>query len=946
MGGVQASSAALLERGPELTQLEEAVAATAAGQPRIVLIEGPAGIGKTALLRAARKLAEAADLRVLTARGGELERELSLGIARQLFEPLLVRASQAERAELLAQPAEGVARLFGLEGTGPDLPADEYGSQNALYWLVARLAERSPMLIAIDDLHWSDPMSLRWLAYLARRLEDLPILLALARRIDEPGTDEVLLAGIAAESAVAAIRPGPLSLDAVHELAREMFEARPQEGFVRACHAAAGGSPLFTRQLLDAARADGLRPLDVDAEAVADLAPKRVSQLVLDRLRRLSPDAIRVAEQVALLGTHAEVRHVRALSALTERQVLQAGDELAAAGLLQAGQPLEFIHPVVRSSVYESFAAGRRAGDHGRAARLLGDDGAAPARVAMHLLKAPPAGDAWAVEILRAAASAEIRPETRATYLRRAIAEPVPASIRAEVLVELGRAESLTYDARALEHLKEALRLSEDPDSRATAAGQLASCFIDHDRPDEAEPVLRAAIAGLSGTEPGPGVPEREPLIALHVCLLQLDHRASSMTAERLSEAIAMAGEGRSPAELDLLGFAAYAASAAGATSSEMVALAHRALRAADLSTVDGFWLIHCPVWALEFADRLDEADRWLLRILDTAQRRDGPGQFLLTASSRAAVSCRRGALADAEQDARAVLELAEAHGGDYGISISAAALVMALTEQGRLAEADNVLTDVRAGHGGKCDVAVYAHSRGWLRVAQGRAAEAVDDFQEAGRLMREAGHDFPGFWPWRVGAATAQLALGRRAVAAGLAREQLEIVRPFAAAGPTGIALRTLGLAERGAAALELLAAASEELGRSPALLERAKAHLEFGAALRRAGQRADSREPLRKALDLADRCGAVPVAERAREELIAAGGRPRRTRIDGVEALTACELRVARRAACGRTNRQIAQELFVTMKAVEKHLASAYRKLNIQGRSELTGALGAAAN
>jgi hypothetical protein len=189
------------------------------------------------------------------------------------------------------------------------------------------------------------------------------------------------------------------------------------------------------------------------------------------------------------------------------------------------------------------------------------------------------------------------------------------------------------------------------------------------------------AIAGLPAAA---GPPERESLIALHVCLLQLDHRACSITAERLSEAIAMAGQGRSPAELDLLGFAAYAAPTAGATSAEVVALADRALRAADLSTVDGFRLIHCPVWALEFADRLDEADRWLLRILDGAQRWDGPGQFLLTASSRAQVSCRRGALADAEQDARAVLELAEAHGGDFGISISAAALVMALTEQGR----------------------------------------------------------------------------------------------------------------------------------------------------------------------------------------------------------------------------------------------------------------------
>jgi DNA-binding CsgD family transcriptional regulator len=216
-------------------------------------------------------------------------------------------------------------------------------------------------------------------------------------------------------------------------------------------------------------------------------------------------------------------------------------------------------------------------------------------------------------------------------------------------------------------------------------------------------------------------------------------------------------------------------------------------------------------------------------------------------------------------------------------------------------------------------------------------------DFQEAGCLMRQSGHDFPGFWSWRVGAATAQLALGRRALAAELAREQLQIVRPYGAAGPTGIALRTLGLAERGAAGLDLLATACAELDRSPALLDRAKAYLEFGAALRRAGKRADSREPLRKALDLADRCGAVPVSDRSREELVAAGGRPRRTRITGVEALTASELRVARRVARGRTNREVAQDLFVTIKAVEKHLASAYRKLGIERRGELAGALGA---
>jgi hypothetical protein len=257
VSGVDVNSATLLERAPELARLAEAVAATAAGQPRVVLVEGPAGIGKTALLRSARELAGAAGLRVLTARGGELERELSLGIVRQLFEPLLMRASQPERARLLAGPAAGVARLLGLDATGPGFPADEFGSQNALYWLAARLAERSPVLIVADDLHWSDASSLRWLGYLVRRLEDLPILLALARRTDEPGTSAGLLAGIAAESLVDLLRPEPLSLGAVGALARDRFDAGPGERFVRACHDVAGGNPLFTLQLLEAARAAG-----------------------------------------------------------------------------------------------------------------------------------------------------------------------------------------------------------------------------------------------------------------------------------------------------------------------------------------------------------------------------------------------------------------------------------------------------------------------------------------------------------------------------------------------------------------------------------------------------------------------------------------------------------------------------------------------------------------
>jgi len=879
-------------------------------------------------------------LRVLAARGGELERGLELGVARQLFEPLLLRLSGFERAELFAGYGGAAAHLFGFGSSEPGPGPDEYASLNALYRLCMRLADHSPVMVVIDDLQWCDAASLRWLVYLARRLEDQPVLLMLAWRSDLAGPSGDVLARIAGEPAARRIRPHPLSTEAVGELVRAVFGVRPQDRFVRACLAAAGGNPLFTVQLLEAARDEGLRPIDRDAGALADLAPEGVSELVLSRLRRLSPAAVTVAAQVAVLGSRAEVRHIAALSVLGTDQVLEAGDELAAAGLLQEEQPLEFVHPVIGSAVYQSVPAGRRAAAHRRAAKLLADEGTAPSRVAMHLLKTPPAGDPWAAGILRAAAAVEVRPPARVGYLRRALAED-PGESQAEVLLALGEAEALVYDAQAIEHLRESLHRCQDPGQRAIAAGRLAICLVEHDRTAEVDPMLRAAMTGLPVAHPGSAVARREPLLTFQVALLESGLHAARLSIQQLHEAVALAGKGESPAERELLGMAAYAAPAAGATASDVAELARRALREADLSTVDGLRLIVCPVWALEAADHLDEADRWLLRIQETAQRAGWPSQFILAASSRAEACCRRGALADAEQDARAALDLADAQSSGHGSLIASAALVIALTEQGRLADADGVVAGAAGCRGPKCDRSVYVLGRGWLRLATGRADDAITEFREAGRLTAAAGHDFPGFWPWRVGAVAALLALGRREEAAALAHEHLELTQPFGAAGPTGIALRTLGLAKRGTAQLELLAAACDELDRSPALLERAKAQLEYGAALRRASRRADSRQPLRIALDLATRCGSAPVARRAREELGAAGGRPRRTRISGIQALTASELRVARRAADGRTNREIARELFVTTKAVEKHLASVYRKLGVEGRAMLAGRL-----
>ncbi|MBV9004464.1 MAG: helix-turn-helix transcriptional regulator [Solirubrobacterales bacterium] len=197
------------------------------------------------------------------------------------------------------------------------------------------------------------------------------------------------------------------------------------------------------------------------------------------------------------------------------------------------------------------------------------------------------------------------------------------------------------------------------------------------------------------------------------------------------------------------------------------------------------------------------------------------------------------------------------------------------------------------------------------------------------------------GYLHARAGAAQALLLLGDREQARATAQAELADVRTFGAPRALGIALRVAGLAQGGERGLELLAESVAILGGPPALLERTHSLAALGAALRRAGRRASAREPLAEALDLAARCGARPLAARAREDLRATGARPRRPLRTGVEALTPSELRVARLAAAGRTNREIAHELYVTLKTVEGHLSRAYTKLAVEGRPQLAEVL-----
>ena len=376
----------LLERDREVESLRSALADTVSGGGRLALVEGPAGIGKSRLLAELRRAAQEDDMRVLTARGSELEREFPFGVVRQLFEPALMDGEARER--WLGGAAAPARAIFeAADSQAGSLTSDAtFAALHGLYWLTANVAADGPLVLSVDDLHWCDRPSLRFLAYLVRRLEDMPTLIGATLRSTDPGTDPALIAEIEHDPATHAVRPGPLSGAAVTELVRARLGAEADERFCAACARVTGGNPLLLRQLLSSLEADGVKPDAAHVDVVADIGPRAVSRTVLLRLARLPDEAVSVARAVAVLGESADLPAVAELAELAEQQVADASGMLARAEILGPGSPLGFVHPLVREAVYQELSAGQRELMHARAATVLRDAGAPPDQVASHLL--------------------------------------------------------------------------------------------------------------------------------------------------------------------------------------------------------------------------------------------------------------------------------------------------------------------------------------------------------------------------------------------------------------------------------------------------------------------------------------------------------------------------------------------------------------------------------
>lgn len=920
---------ALLDRDVEMDQLAAAARDARDGRGRLVVLEGSAGAGKSALLAAASAAARDDGLHVLGARGGLLERDFPFGLARQLFEDVLERAPTGERERLLAGAARPAGAAMALDGESPPA-ANEPSLLHAFYWLTSTVAARSPVVLCVDDAHWGDESSLRVLSYLARRLEDLPVALLVALRPAEPGVPAELLDELTVAPGVARLTLRPLGPDATAALVRR-HRPDADDAFCAACHTACAGNPFYLDELL---RAVESRDGDGDgAAAVHGAAAASLGDRVGRRVARIGPEARTLAEAMAVLPDGSRLATAAALADLDAEAAGALAHRLRRIDVLAQEDPFAFAHPLVRASLYDALPAAARDAAHLAAGRLLSEAGAPDAAVAAQMAARTPGGSAEAAAALVRAAERALEraaPREAIHLLRRALAEDAPEPPHGPLLAMLGLAEMGVRDPAAAEDLRRAYDLGTDPVQRAQVAVLLGVEHFLAGRGPESLEVLAEARSALVGTRDREALAELEAVVLMVATYVRgggMPDRARIAELEPLTA-------GDSWGSRALAALLAAMAAHSGLEAARVTALLDRALDGPvlyDLLRHDAWAISHALIALIE-VDELDRAIEVCGEVEAEARRVGSVLGRLTTEAHHAWALARAGDLPGAEAYLRAGLASTDTHADPIALASQLFFSTDAIVERESL---DDVAAFVEG-----LDLTLYAGMvmetmvrtlRGRLRLAGRDAAGAVEDLRVARDVAVATGMG-PRVVPSRSLLALA-LPAGDRDEALALVGEELELARAAGLPRAEGIALRAGGLLRGGAEGIALLEASVAALAPSPARLEHARSLVALGGALRRARRRTAAREPLAAGLELAHACGATRLTARAREELQAAGGRPRRIARTGRDALTASEQRIARLASGGASNPEIAQELFLSLKTVETHLTSVYRKLGLAG-------------
>ncbi|MER5218388.1 AAA family ATPase [Streptomyces sp. NPDC002838] len=886
----EAVSASLWERDEEVAAVVRAVdtlCADGTSPGGLLMIRGEAGFGKTALLAETRRIAERRGCAVWSARGGQTLRSVPFNVVRQLLQPALLSLLPEEAREYLGDWYDIAGPALGIAEPG-ERQADPQGVTDGLVAAVRRLARRDwPLVLLIDDAHWADQETLRWLAAFAERLDELSVLVVVARRPGEvSGESARLLEAVAAAAGGPATTLSALTPDGTAGLTRATLGEHADGPFCREVWAVTDGNPYETVELLAKVRDSELEPTEGAAGELRALNRSARGGGLVARLEELGIDATRFAWAAAILGTGISVDLVAKLATLGREDAVRCAELLRTARILTAPDPantqagggdLEFVHPLIATAVYESIPPALCTAMHGIAAQVVTDSGLGAAAAARHLLQVHPDDDEELVEQLREAAREHVAvgaPDAARRCLERALLEPPAPEVHARVLYELGCATLLTAPATTIDHLQTALAMPGlDGGERVEAVIRLSQALLHNDQLEEA---VRTVEAEAARHETGP---TRMRLQAVQYMWegVHAGEATSPGRSQRLAE-LARTCTGRDNSERALLILRGFDAMTHGENAEEVVELCDRALvngrLAPGLGWTDSEWgveLLMMLAASYAYTDRLDRAESLYTEALRAYESAGWSGGHLALAHAYLGLGHRRrGRLREAETSLRESLRLAERVGRGLPLYWSATCnLVDTLLVRGHVDEAWAIAEQYGFAPPYPSTIVLPdpRSVRGRLLLAVGRAKDGINELEAAEKAAAARGHHNPVLVPWAVDLARA-LATEDPGRAARLATDVRRHAERLGTDTAIGEALRCAAALETGQRAVRLAAQAVTYLEASPCQYEHAAARVEYGILSRSVSE-------LNRGLALARSCGADGLAAQA-EAVLESGRGP----------------------------------------------------------------------
>lgn len=924
---------ALIERDAAISVLQRAVRAAAEGEGSLILVEGAAGLGRSSLLDAAAAEAQVAGLLTLRASGGEVEQATTFSIVTDLLRP----AVDPNDVEIFRGAAKLARPLFTSEKT-EGRPMSRF---HGLVWTISNLSEKKPLALIIDDAQWADLTSLGFFNYLTRHLTELPVVVVMAVRLGELHENFDQLVGLRSQGASYGITLDALSERGCLAMLRTLgLQVTDDAG--RVCLEMTKGVPSAIAGL-----AKGISGHEVvDAESLrASLRTTAVgSPGLMWASQTLASEEIDVCRAVAVLGHDATPERIARLLGRDRLQTSEIISTLVLIGLLRIEPSLGFVHPPDRAGCYAELAPEARGEMHRLAARLLLDEEERLPRIAAHLLQTEPSGEPWVADALEEAARdamTEGAPELAVRYLDRALAESLDPKSKGRLLSQLAIACAAAGNDRYRRHLAQATGLLDSTEEVAEVFYEVGRHLYGKGMLVDACEVLDEALVRVGDQGPlGTRLrtlylltarlePSRRPSVIRELGDLRIDGDVEDSLSGRL-----------------LLMEAALASIRNCEPYMRAVQLMLRAMPGPDefLDEAVLTTLIPQMIPCLTWCDHLKETNALAVRAIADARESGSLLAYANVGSYAALGMYMRGYVKEAEALGRQALD---ALPFVWSVAVPYAATITAYSsiERGDLDAAEEAL---RQAEGREWEDVVerpfYLEARGRLRALKGDLPGAIEDLRESGRLMVSLiGTNNPAMLGWRSRLARLQIAAGDSDDSFDLIDEEIYYARAFGAPRALATALRVSGEARN---EVEPIEEALSLLDGSLARLERAYCSLALGKVLFAKGSNKEAREALIEALMVGEMAGSVAIQDEARQALRVAGAKPRRPVVTGIAALTPGELRVARFAARGYSNREIAEALFVTVKAVEWHLGNAYRKLGIRSRIQLKEAIGGGAS